>query len=73
MGTCATGFSVQEVLLLLAAVGTAAVGIATPLFRALMSQSKELLDIQRDQVNILREQAETQKQTEQAIRRTRPR
>lgn len=73
MSECPGGFSVQEVAVLLTAVCAAAVTLATPLFRALMAQNRELLDIQRDQVGILREQVDALAKTELAARRPRPR
>jgi len=66
-----TGFSVQDVGMLLAAI-LAAIGLPVGIqFRAMQAQNRELMDLLKDQIEILRDQSETQKSTEQVIRRTR--
>jgi len=67
--TCTTGFTVQEVITLLVAV-LGLIGIPVGIqFRAMQAQSRELMDLLKDQLGILEDQANTQKTTEQVIRR----
>lgn len=69
---CTTGFSLQEVLALLAAV-MGAIGLPVGIqFRAAQAQNRELLDLLRDQLEIQRDQVETLRKAEQTIRRRRP-
>lgn len=39
------------------------------MFRAMQAQNRELMDLLKDQLGILQDQVETQKKTEQVIRR----
>jgi Asp-tRNA(Asn)/Glu-tRNA(Gln) amidotransferase A subunit family amidase len=65
---CVAGFSLQEVLTLLAGV-MALVGLPVGIqFRAAQAQNAELLDLLKDQLSIQREQAETLRTTERVIR-----
>ena len=68
MPPCTTGFSLPEVLALLGTV-MGMVGLPVGIqFRAMQAQNRELLDLLKDQIGILREQAEIQSSTEKVIR-----